>query len=256
MPVICIGQQPNGFFPKRFFVAKLRTARRLQREIGGEIVLFYHDSDHDYRETVTTLHDKTNGNEVKLNFTQENKLQKKYSPMYLKRIPAGWREEIARKLPTFVDAPLVDLFKSVEADNVADFCLEMYRGMALLDGVRVVRSSDPAFRSAASELESGYFADVPYDGEIVRAQELDGRLKLHQGGQQYLELPEQRLEKTQKNPRWDQRFGWMQRVIGCTHYVTGFSEWDYLERSAFPDVDFVKREAVDRPEEAWTAVGL
>jgi len=37
-PVICFGQQPCGFFPKRFLVAKIQTARRLQKEIGGEIV--------------------------------------------------------------------------------------------------------------------------------------------------------------------------------------------------------------------------
>ena len=50
-PVICFGQQPCGFFPRRFLFAKIQTARRLQAEIGGEIVFFYHDSDHDPRET-------------------------------------------------------------------------------------------------------------------------------------------------------------------------------------------------------------
>jgi len=33
-PVICFGQQPCGFFPKRFLVAKILTARRLQSELG------------------------------------------------------------------------------------------------------------------------------------------------------------------------------------------------------------------------------
>jgi hypothetical protein len=46
-PIICFGQQPCGFFPRRFLFAKMQTARRLQQEIGGEIVFFYHDSDHD-----------------------------------------------------------------------------------------------------------------------------------------------------------------------------------------------------------------
>jgi len=59
-PVICFGQQPCGFFPRRFLYAKFVTARRLQQEIGGEIVFFYHDSDHDPRETQTILrHRKT-----------------------------------------------------------------------------------------------------------------------------------------------------------------------------------------------------
>ena len=34
-PVIAFGQQPCGFFPRRFLVAKIRTARRLQAEMGG-----------------------------------------------------------------------------------------------------------------------------------------------------------------------------------------------------------------------------
>ena len=61
-PVICFGQQPCGFYPKRFLFAKIQTARRLQKEIGGEIIFFYHDSDHDPRETRTILrHRKTKG---------------------------------------------------------------------------------------------------------------------------------------------------------------------------------------------------
>ena len=37
-PVIAFGQQPCGFFPRRFLVAKIRTARRLQTEVGGRVV--------------------------------------------------------------------------------------------------------------------------------------------------------------------------------------------------------------------------
>lgn len=102
--VICFGQQPCGFFPKRFLVAKINTAKKLRDEIGGKIVFFYHDSDADYRETITIVSDRQTGAEVRLNFTQENKLQKKFSPLYLKRIPAGWKEEILKQLPRFVTA--------------------------------------------------------------------------------------------------------------------------------------------------------
>ena len=87
-PVICFGQQPCGFFPKRFLIAKIQTARRLQAEIGGEIVFFYHDSDHDPRETRTLLRHRKTGERAQLNFTFENRLQRKFSPLYLKRIPA------------------------------------------------------------------------------------------------------------------------------------------------------------------------
>ena len=60
-PVIAFGQQPCGFFPRRFLVAKMRTARRLQAEIGGRVVFFCHDSDHDPRETRTILRHRTTG---------------------------------------------------------------------------------------------------------------------------------------------------------------------------------------------------
>ena len=45
-PVIAFGQQPCGFFPRRFLVAKIRTARRLQAEIGGHIDAFYYAPQH------------------------------------------------------------------------------------------------------------------------------------------------------------------------------------------------------------------
>src|SRR3989344_6579170 len=117
MNTICFGQQPNGFFPKRFLVAKINTARALQKDIGGKIIFFYHDSDADYRETITIMKDRVTGQEVRLNFTQENKLQKKHSPLYLKRMPKGWKEEILKQLPRFINKELMDIFKSTDADN-------------------------------------------------------------------------------------------------------------------------------------------
>ncbi|HMF46719.1 MAG TPA: hypothetical protein VKE29_08600, partial [Candidatus Udaeobacter sp.] len=85
-PIICFGQQPCGFFPKRFLFAKIVTARRLQKEIGGEIVFFCHDSDHDPRETSTVLRDQHSDKEVALNFQFENRIQKQFSPLYAKRV--------------------------------------------------------------------------------------------------------------------------------------------------------------------------
>ena len=34
-PIIAFGQQPCGFFPRRFLVAKIRTALGLQAQMGG-----------------------------------------------------------------------------------------------------------------------------------------------------------------------------------------------------------------------------
>jgi hypothetical protein len=253
-PTIALGQQPNGFFPKRYFFAKLQTAKNLQKQIGGKIALFYHDSDADYRETITVMVDKNTNAEVRLNFTQENKIQKNFSPLYLKRIPSGWREEILKQLPRFVDQSLIEIFKSVDPaiSNPADFCLEIYKKMGLLEGVEIYRSSSPRFRQDAAELNGEYFADVTYENEIVRAQLIDGKLKLHQGGGKYIEVPFLNpIEKLQKTPGRDQRFLWMNSVIGATHYITGNSEYEYLKREDFPEVNFIKRDQIENPELAW-----
>src|SRR5688572_17948952 len=193
-PVICFGQQPCGFFPRRFLFAKFQTARRLQSEIGGEIVFFCHDSDHDPRETQTILRHKKTGEPATLNFAFENKIQRKWSPLFLKRIPAGWQANTARQLGAFVDPQWVEAFKATTATNVADFCLEMYRRMGLLDGMRVVRSSDPAIRHRACEVED-FFVDAPHDGEVVRARMIAGELKLHEGGSHYVTLPPVEITK-------------------------------------------------------------
>ena len=145
-PVICFGQQPNGFFPKRFFYSKVVTALRLRQQLGGRIVYFCHDSDHDYRETTTPLRDLKTGDVKRLNFDHVGKIQKKYSPLYAKKIHPDWQEKTARVLPCFVTPTLVALFESVRAETAADFCLEMYRRLSLLDGIEVVRSSDPEVR--------------------------------------------------------------------------------------------------------------
>jgi hypothetical protein len=249
-PIICFGQQPCGFFPRRFLYAKFATARRLQQEIGGEIVFFYHDSDHDPRETQTTLrHLKTNTPQT-LNFTFANKLQRKFSPLACKRVLPDWQTNTARQLGAFVSAKACETFKAVRADNVADFCLEMYRAMGLLEGVRVVRSADSAVRAAACEV-SEYFVDVPHEGEVVRARLIDGALKLHEGGTSYVTLPQQEFTKQQVSPTRDSRLRWMQSVVHCTHYICGAGEQAYLNHADAPEIQFVPRDSIDRSDEAW-----
>ncbi|MDE2312411.1 MAG: hypothetical protein KGJ93_04995 [Patescibacteria group bacterium] len=245
MNVICFGQQPCGFFPKRFLAAKISTAKKLRGQIGGRVVFFYHDSDADYRETVTVMRDRATGAEVRLNFTQENKIQKKHSPLYLKRVPKGWKQEILKQLPRFVDQSLINIFNSVNEPTAADFCLAMYRKLGLLDGIEVVRSSDKAFRLAALDLDKDYFADVDYQGEIVRAQQIGGKLMLHEGGGKYIQLPNKTVEKWQKSAPRDSRFAWMQSVIGCTHYIYGEGEKNYLDTKPFSDIKFIDREKID-----------
>lgn len=250
-PIICFGQQPCGFFPRRFLYAKFVTARRLQAEIGGEIVFFLHDSDHDCRETQTTLRHRRTNAPATLNFTFANKLQRKFSPLFLKRIPADWQAHTARQLPNYVAPRWVEAFRRIAAANCADFCLEMYRAMGLLDGIRVVRSGDPAVRRAACDI-TDRFVDVSHQGEIVRARLLDGALKLHEGGNSYLTLPPTPCAKEQVSPTRDSRLRWMQSVIHCTHYVCGAGEQAYLDKAAAPEITFVPRDPIDRSDEAYT----
>jgi hypothetical protein len=249
-PIICFGQQPCGFFPKRFLFAKIMAARRLQREIGGEIVFFFHDSDHDPRETITVLRERQTGREDSLNFQFANKIQKQFSPLYAKSVLPEWQAKLARQLPNYVGPELVDHFKAVEASSVAEFCRGMYDRMGLLEGIRVERSSDPEFRKRAAAVDD-YFVDVSWEGELVRARHRDGKLLLHKGADRYLELPPQQHDATQVSPTRDTRLRWMQSVIRCTHYVAGAGERQYLNEADAPGVTFVQREEIADADKAY-----
>ena len=248
-PVICFGQQPCGFFPRRFLVAKILTARRLQREIGGEIVFFCHDSDHDPRETRTLLRHRRTQEPAQLNFAFANRLQRKFSPLFLKRIPDGWQAKTLLQLPNYVDRRLIEFFEGVSASNAADFCLEMYRALGWLRGIRLVRSSDPTIRRAACDVPE-FFVDVPLEGEIVRARLLGGSLQLHEGGESYVTVPATGFGREQVSPARDSRLRWMQSVVHCTHYVAGLGERAYLRPEETPEITFVNRETIERSDEA------
>ncbi|QQR57820.1 MAG: hypothetical protein IPG59_23085 [Candidatus Melainabacteria bacterium] len=250
-PIICFGQQPCGFFPKRFLVAKITAARKLQAQIGGEIVFFYHDSDHDPRETRTILRHRTTNEEAKLNFTFENKTQRKFSPLYLKRIESGWHEKTILQLPNYLDHPQIDLFKSVTTNIVSDFCLEMYRLMGFLNGIKVLKSSSAEFRREACDIKE-FYVDIEHDGEIVRARFAGDHFTLHEGGDKFLKLPMTTYSKEQISPTRDSRLGWMQSVIKCTHYVSGAGEQNYIRKQDAPEIEYVTRDEIDRVDEAYT----
>ncbi|MEX2044535.1 MAG: hypothetical protein WD941_04220 [Opitutus sp.] len=249
-PIICFGQQPCGFLPRRFLYAKFQTARRLQAEMGGEIVFFYHDSDHDPRETQTILRHRKTGEPARMNFDFVNKIQRKWSPLFAKRIPAGWQAGAARQLGAYIEAGRIEAFKQVAADNVAAFCLEMYRRMGLLEGIRVVRSGDPAVRRAAAE-PADFFVDLGYEGETVRARWVDGVPRLHGGGERFITLPVAPFGKEQMSPTRDSRLKWMQSVVHCTHYIAGAGEQAYLRKGDAPEIVFVNRDPIDRSDEAY-----
>src|SRR5204863_9302848 len=224
---------------------------RLHREIRLEIVLFCQDIDHDADDTNTILRDHHSNREVDLNFQFDNRIQKQFSPLYAKRVLPKWHEKTARQLPSYVPQTLVEHFKETRSSNVADFCLEMYTRMGLLDGVRVERSSAPQFRARAAAV-SDYFVDQPYEGEIVRARYRDGKLLLHKGGDRFLEIPGGEFGPEQISPTRDTRFVWMQSVIRCTHYVAGASEQQYINKADAPNVKFVRRDEISDFDKAYT----
>lgn len=249
-PIICFGQQPCGFFPKRFLYSKIVTARRLQKEIGGEIVFFLHDSDHDPRETITVLTERHSGREHAINFRFQNSVQKQFTPLYAKRILADWHPKMSRQLPNYVARDLVDKFSEIKAQNPADFCLEMYDKMGLLDGIRVERSSSPEFRMRAIAIDD-FFVDVEWENELVRARHRDGKLLLHKGADRFIEVPWQEFDARKISPTRDTRLRWMQSIIQCTHYVAGAGEREYLNQADAPGVTFVSREEIAESHKAY-----
>lgn len=250
-PLICFGQQPCGFLPRRFLWAKIQTARRLKAVIGGRIVFFFHDSDHDPRETQTILTERDSDKEHRINFSFNNKIQKKYSPLYAKRVSADWRADLLRQLPKFMCPETAVLFKDIEADNVAEFCLQAYHNLGLLDGIEVVRSSDPKCRSAACAIDD-FYVDTDYYGETVRARHCPEKgLRLHKGGSAFIDLPQQQWNQSQISPCRDTRLVWMQSIIQCSHYIAGEGELQYLKQEETPTVQFVQRNAIDNPRKAF-----
>jgi hypothetical protein len=252
-PIICFGQQPCGFFPKRFLAAKIQTARRLQQELGGRIIFFLHDSDHDPRETRVMLRHRKTHELAHLNFTFANKIQRKYSPLYLKQITADWQERTAGQLPNYVGHDLMERFRRGAGANAADFCLSMYRELQLLEGIEIVRSSDPAVRGAAGA-GNDFFVDVPYEGETVRARWREGVLQLHEGGDVFITLPATTFTKEQISPTRDTRWRWMQSVVHCTHYIAGLGEKAYLNLEEAPEISLVTRDLIDRADEAYIEI--
>lgn len=254
--IICFGQQPNGFFPKGFFVDKILTAREVQREVGGRVVWFCHDSDHDYRETLTKI--KTSRYPegfIRLNISQSSKFQKLFTPLALKDIKPGWQGETANKLMHIIPKESFEIFKSVKTNTVADFCIEMYRALGWLDEIEVVRSSDPAFRALALDISGqDHYVDVEYKGSIMHARKDEHGYFINHGGGVKESIPcnLNPVFRTLISPTRDNRFAWMQSVIRCTHYIFGKGEQEYIDFSPWKDVTFIPREEIHDPDFAVT----
>jgi hypothetical protein len=123
--------------------------------------------------------------------------------------------------------------------------------MGLMEGMRIVRSGDAAVRRAACDV-SEFYADVPYENEIVRARFTNGTLTLHEGGNSFVTLPSVAVTKENISPTRDSRLRWMQSVVHCTHYIAGMGERAYLHPEETPEITFVTRDEIERSDEAWT----
>jgi hypothetical protein len=197
------------------------------------------------------LHERSTGREQSLNFQFANKIQKQFSPLYAKSLLPDWQAKMARQLPNYVPPELVEQFKAVQAANAADFCLDLYSRMGLIEGIRIERSSNPQFRTRAVPVDD-YFVDVSWEGELVRARWRDGKLLLHKGADRYIELPAQTFGPEQISPTRDSRLRWMQSVIGSTHYVVGAGEREYLNEADAPGLTFVQRAQISDSNRAYT----
>jgi hypothetical protein len=79
-------------------------------------------------------------------------------------------------------------------------------------------------------------------------------LYLHEGGDAFVTLPAaaSTFRKEQISPTRDTRLRWMQSVIHSTHYVTGAGEQAYLRPEDAPEIAYVRREDIERWDEAFT----
>jgi hypothetical protein len=99
-----------------------------------------------------------------------------------------------------------------------------------------------------------FFVDAPYEGEVVRARFINDELKLHKGGDSYETLAPMNFTKEHISPTRDTRLRWMQSVLHCTHYVAGAGEQDYLRPEDAPEITYIKRDTIDRSDEAYTEI--
>ena len=127
----------------------------------------------------------------------------------------------------------------------------MYRHMGLLDDIRVVRSSDPDFRRAACDIPE-FFVDVPHEGEIVRARFMDGALKLHEGGDSFVTLPQTAFTKRadQSHARYAAALDAVGRALHALHCRRGRK--GLSSPGETPEITFINRDPIDRSDEAYT----
>jgi hypothetical protein len=65
-------------------------------------------------------------------------------------------------------------------------------------------------------------------------------------------VPVTEFGREQISPTRDTRLRWMQSVVHCTHYIAGAGEQAYLRPEETSEIKMIKRDMIDRPDEAYT----
>ena len=130
-----------------------------RRRSAGEIVYFCHDSDHDPRETRTILRHRATGEPraPELRLRQQAPAQVLAALRSSGSPPTGTPGRWPSSRTTWT-RPSSTCSARPRRRRVADFCLDMYRGMGLLDGMRrraLERSGGPAPRVRRGRLLRG-----------------------------------------------------------------------------------------------------
>jgi len=138
-PIICFGQQTvRLFFPKT--ISLCQDCHRQTTSTGNwwrKSCFFFHDSDHDPRETITILRETTFWSfNIAFNFPiPELDSEGVSRPLYAKRILPGWHSKMVRQLPKLRLTPNWSISsRKLTATTRLIFCLKMYDKMGLLDG--------------------------------------------------------------------------------------------------------------------------
>jgi len=126
-PIIAFGQQPCGFFPRRFLFRQDPDRARLREQMAGASVYFCHDSDHDPRETRTILRRRGSGDRRAQLRGGRASCSGSVSPLYAKRTAQGWHERTLSQLPNYVRARTArPVRERHRRRRWADFCSRWY----------------------------------------------------------------------------------------------------------------------------------
>ena len=251
-PVICFGQQPCGFFPRRFLAAKICTARRLQaRDRRGDRLFLPRqrprpagDADH------PAPPQDRRAARPQLRLREQAPAQ--VVPALPQAGPAGVARADGAPASGLCRPALGRGLQRVQCADVADFCLEMYRAHGAAGGHPRRPLERPGRSGARPATSRNTSSTCPTRGD--GAGPVRRRRSAPARGRRFIpDLPRVRFEHGTNQPDPGlAAFAGCNRSSHCTHYVTGAGEQAYLRPADAPEVTFVHRDTIERSDEAYT----